>query len=48
MFTPNTVTYTVPANTDLGQKIGQSTAAVAIHTSLAAPGASATPIRAAA
>ena len=48
VFTPNTVTYTVPANTDLGQKIGQSTAAVAIHTSLAAPGASATPIRAAA
>ena len=48
VFTPNTVTYTVAANTDLGQKIGQSTAAVAIHTSLAAPGASATPIRAAA
>ena len=48
VFTPNTVTYTVPANTDLGQKIAQSTAAVAIHTSLAAPGASATPIRAAA
>ena len=48
VFTPNTVTYTVAANSDLGQKIGQSTAAVAIHTSLAAPGASATPIRAAA
>jgi hypothetical protein len=47
-FTPNTVKYTVPANTDLGQKIAQSTAAVAIHTSLAAPGATPTPIRAAA
>jgi hypothetical protein len=47
-FTPNTVKYTVPANTDLGQKIAQSTAAVAIHTSLAAPGAAPTPIRAAA
>jgi hypothetical protein len=47
-FTPNTVKYTVPANTDLGRKIAQSTAAVAIHTSLAAPGAAPTPIRAAA
>jgi hypothetical protein len=48
VFTPNTVTYTVPANTDLGKKISQSTAAVAIHTALAAPGAAPTPIRAAA
>jgi len=47
-FTPNTVKYTVPADTDLGRKIAQSTAAVAIHTSLAAPGATPTPIRAAA
>ena len=47
-FTPNTVKYSVPANTDLGQKIAQSTAAVAIHTSLAEPGAAPTPIRAAA
>jgi hypothetical protein len=47
-FTPNTVKYTVPANTDLGKKIGQSTAAVAIHTALSAPGAVPTPIRAAA
>lgn len=48
VFTPNTVTYTVAANTDLGKRIAQSTAAVAIHTFLAAPGAAATPIRAAA
>lgn len=48
VFTPNTVTYRVPANTDLGKKISKSTAAVAIHTALAAPGAAPTPIRAAA
>lgn len=48
VFTPNTVKYTVPANTDLGKKIGQSRAAVAIHTSLSEPGAAPTPIRAAA
>jgi hypothetical protein len=48
VFTPNTVKYSVPADTDLGQKIAQSTAAVAIHTALAAPGAAPTPIRAAA
>jgi hypothetical protein len=41
-FTPNTVKYSVPADTDLGQKIAQSTAAVAIHTALAAPGAAPT------
>ena len=48
VFTPNTVKYTVPAETDLGKKIAQSTAAVAIHTSLSAPGADPQPIRAAA
>lgn len=48
VFTPNTVTYTVPAGTDLGRKIAQSSAALAIHTSLAEPGANPQPIRAAA
>jgi hypothetical protein len=48
VFTPNTVTYRVSANTDLGKKISQSTAAVAIHTALSAPGAAPTAIRAAA
>jgi hypothetical protein len=48
VFTPNTVKYTVPADTELGKKIAQSQAAVAIHTALAAPGATPTPIRAAA
>ena len=48
VFTPNTVTYTVPVNSPLGKKIATSEAAVAIHTSLEAPGANARPIRAAA
>jgi hypothetical protein len=48
IFQPNTVKYTVPADSDLGKKIANSTAAVAIHTSLSAPGAPAEPIRAAA
>jgi hypothetical protein len=48
VFQPNTVKYAVPVNSDLGKKIASSTAAVAIHTSLAAPGAPAKPIRAAA
>jgi hypothetical protein len=48
VFQPNTVKYAVPADSDLGKKIASSTAAVAIHTSLSAPGAPAEPIRAAA
>jgi hypothetical protein len=47
VFTPNTVTYSVPVNSDLGKKIAASQAAVVIHTSLDAPGGTATPIRAA-
>jgi hypothetical protein len=48
VFQPNTVKYSVPVDSDLGKKIADSTAAVAIHTSLSAPGAPADPIRAAA
>jgi hypothetical protein len=48
VFQPNTVKYAVPVDSELGKKIANSTAAVAIHTSLAAPGAPAEPIRAAA
>jgi len=48
VFQPNTVKYAVPADSDLGKKIANSTAAVAMHTSLSAPGAPAEPIRAAA
>lgn len=47
MFQPNTVTYSVPVDTELGQKIAASDAAVVIHTRLDAPGAAAEPIRAA-
>jgi len=47
-FTPNTVKYRVPKDSDLGQKIGDSQVGVVIHTALAEPGAPATPIRAAA
>ena len=48
VFTPNTVKYSVPVNSELGRKIATSEAAVAIHTSLDAPGGSVMPIRAAA
>jgi hypothetical protein len=48
VFQPNTVKYSVPVDSELGKKIADSTAAVAIHTSLSAPGAPAEPIRAAA
>jgi len=47
-FTPNTVKYRVPADSDLGQKIGASEIGVVVHTALAEPGAPAEPIRAAA
>lgn len=46
VFTPNTVTYSVDAKSDLGKKIAASKAAVAVHTSLSEPGAAPTPIRA--
>ena len=47
VFQPNTVKYSVPTNSELGQKIGNSVAGVVIHTSLEAPGATPQPIRAA-
>lgn len=47
-FTPNTVTYRVTVDSDLGRKIASSEAAVVIHTALSEPGAAAQPIRAAA
>jgi len=47
-FTPNTVKYRVPRDSDLGQKIGASEVGVVVHTALAEPGAPAEPIRAAA
>jgi hypothetical protein len=47
-FTPNTVKYRVPVDSELGEKIGSSDVGVVIHTALAEPGAAAEPIRAAA
>lgn len=46
-FQPNTVTYRVPTDTDLGKKIGASQAGVVIHTFLSEPGATPKPITAA-
>jgi hypothetical protein len=47
-FTPNTVKYRVPVESELGQKIADSEVGVVVHTALAEPGAAAQPIRAAA
>ena len=46
-FTPNTVTYRVTDDSELGQKIGASEVGVVIHTSIDQPGGTPTPIRAA-
>jgi hypothetical protein len=46
-FTPNTVKYRVPVDSDLGKKIANSEVGVVVHTALDAPGGTATPIRAA-
>lgn len=48
VFTPNTVTYSVDASSELGKRIGSSQFGIAIHTALSAPGAEAQPIRSAA
>ena len=48
VFQPNTVKYSVPVNSVLGQQVGNSQVAVAIHTALSAPGDAPQPIRAAA
>lgn len=45
-FTPNTVTYRVPVDSPIGKRIGDSQAAVVVHSTLAAPGAEMEPIRA--
>lgn len=47
-FTPNTVKYRVPTDSELGQKIASSQAAVVVHSTLAAPGAEMEPIGASA
>lgn len=44
VFTPNTVTYSVDQNSDLGRQIAGSMAAIALHTYIPAPGAAAKPL----
>ena len=44
VFTPNTVTYRVGANTPIGKAVGNSEAGVAVHTSIDGPGGPATPV----
>jgi len=44
VFTPNTVTYRVSADTPLGKAVGASEAGVAVHTAINEPGGPATPI----
>lgn len=48
VFQPNTVTYSVPVDSELGKRVGDSEVGVVIHTALSAPGAVPQPIRAAA
>jgi hypothetical protein len=44
VFTPNTVEYKIPANSDIGQRIGDSDVGIAMHTQYAEPGAPKEPI----
>jgi Family of unknown function (DUF6267) len=44
VFTPNTVEYKIPANSDIGQRIGASDVGIAMHTRYAEPGAPKEPI----
>jgi hypothetical protein len=44
VFTPNTVTYRIPAASDIGQRIGTSTIGIAMHTKYSEPGAPKEPI----
>jgi hypothetical protein len=41
VFQPNTVTYRVPVDSELGKQIAQSRASVAVHTYISEPGAAA-------
>jgi hypothetical protein len=44
VFTPNTVEYKIPANSEVGQRIGNSEVGIAMHTKYAEPGAPKEPI----
>jgi hypothetical protein len=45
VFTPNTVTYRVDANSEIGKKIGDSSFGIVIHSKIAEPGADVDPIQ---
>jgi len=44
VFTPNTIEYKIPANSDVGKRIGASEVGIAMHTRYAEPGAAKEPI----
>jgi hypothetical protein len=44
VFTPNAIEYKIPANSDVGQRIGASEVGIAMHTKYAKPGAAKEPI----
>jgi hypothetical protein len=44
VFTPNLVEYKIPANSDIGQRIGNSNVGIAMHTRYAEPGAPKEPL----
>ena len=44
VFTPNAIEYKIPANSDVGQRIGASTVGIAMHTKYAEPGAPKEPL----
>jgi hypothetical protein len=44
-FTPNTVTYNVDANSDIGRVVGKSEMGVAIHSYIDAPGGKTVPLK---
>jgi len=44
VFTPNTIEYKIPANSDVGKQIGASEVGIAMHTRYAEPGAPKEPI----
>ena len=44
VFTPNAVEYKIPANSDIGQRIGASDVGIAMHTKYADPGSPKEPI----
>lgn len=44
-FTPNTVTYNVDANSDIGRIVGKSNVGVAIHSYIDAPGGKTVPLK---